>query len=80
MWSMSKYRKKLLGRYNNPLTLSPLELLLLHKWTKIKIEAPTRNTTGTTPRRKLRRPLREPQAKILEENQQTSFNDSSRVY
>ena len=77
MWSMSKYRKKLLGRYNNPLTLSPLELLLLHKWTKIKIEAPTRNTT---PRRKLRRPLREHQAKILEENQQTSFNDSSRVY
>ncbi len=38
MWSYKRYRKKLLGRVNNPLTLSPVELLLLNRWTKIKRE------------------------------------------
>ncbi|KKM00945.1 hypothetical protein LCGC14_1799330 [marine sediment metagenome] len=69
MWSYKRYRKKLLGRYNNPLTLSQVELLLLSRWTKIKIEPPTSKLL------KRRVPRRVP---LTARN--TSFNDSSRVY
>ncbi len=73
MWTMKRYRRKLLGRYNNPLTLSPVELLLLQKWTKIRIETPNVRLR-TLPRRKLRGvvPFRGPKDRVA--NDTTSFN------
>jgi len=80
MWTMKHYRKHLLGRVHDPRTLTPVEVFLLYRWTRIRIE------THTTPRRKPRRPLREPStvgtAGMATNNTsvQTSFNDSNRVY